>query len=61
MFKPRFTRPEAGNKYYIRKVSGGYSTAIKGSPTDKDCDALHNCVGYAGGGEGRWILVLQPN
>lgn len=49
MFKPRFTRPEAGNKYYIRKASGGYSTAIKGSPTDKDCDVLHNCVGYAGG------------
>lgn len=47
MFKPRFTRPEAGNKYYIRKVSGGYSPAIKGSPTDKDCDVLHNCVGYA--------------
>ena len=49
MFKPRFTRPEAGNKYYIRKASGGYSTAIKGSPTDKDCDVLHNCVGYAAG------------
>lgn len=49
MFKPRFTRPEAGNKYYIRKVSGGYSPAIKGNPTDKDCDVLHNCVGYAAG------------
>ena len=49
MFKPRFTRPEAGNKFYIRKASGGYSTAIKGSPTDKDCDVLHNCVGYAAG------------
>lgn len=49
MFKPRLTRPESGNKYYIRKVSGGYSPAIKGSPTDKDCDVLHNCVGYAWG------------
>lgn len=49
MFKPRLTRPEAGNKYYIRKASGGYSPAIKGSPTDKDCDVLHNCVGYAAG------------
>lgn len=49
MFKPRFTRPEAGNKYYIRKASGGYSPAIKGNPTDKDCDVLHNCVGYAAG------------
>lgn len=49
MFKPRFTRPEAGNKYYIRSASGGYSGAIKGHPTDKDCDVLHNCVGYAAG------------
>lgn len=49
MFKPRFTRPEAGNKYYIRKADGGYSTAIKGNPTDPFCNVLHNCVGYAGG------------
>lgn len=49
MFKPRFSRPEAGNKYYIRKASGGYSTAIKGNPTDPFCDTLHNCVGYAAG------------
>ena len=48
-FKPRLTRPEAGNKYYIRKASGGYSTAIQGKPTDPDCDVLHNCVGYAVG------------
>lgn len=48
-FTPRLTRPEAGNKYYITKSSGGWSTAIKGSPTDKDCDVLHNCVGYAVG------------
>lgn len=47
--KARLTRPEKGNKYYIRKASGGYSTAIKGSPTDPDCDVLHNCVGYAVG------------
>lgn len=46
-FKPRFTRPEAGNKYYIRKASGGYSNAIKGSPTDAQNDVLANCVGYA--------------
>ena len=43
----RTTKPEAGNKYYIRKASGGYSPAIKGSPTDSDCDVLANCVGYA--------------
>lgn len=48
-FKPRLTRPEAGNKYYITRNSGGWSYAIKGSPTDKDNDVLHNCVGYAYG------------
>ena len=46
-FKPRLTRPEAGNKYYIRKASGGYSKAIKGYPTDAQNDVLANCVGYA--------------
>ena len=48
-FTPRTTKPEANNKYYIRKANGGYSYAIKGSPTDKDCDVLSNCVGYAVG------------
>lgn len=48
-FKMRTSKPEAGNKYYITKANGGYSDAIKGSPTDKDCDALSNCVGYAYG------------
>lgn len=49
MFTPRLTRPEKGNKYYITKQSGGYSTAIKGKPTDAQNDVLHNCVGYAFG------------
>lgn len=48
-FKPRTTKPEAGNKYYITKAKGGYSNAIKGKPTDPDCDVLSNCVGYAYG------------
>ena len=48
-FKMRTTRPEAGNKYYITKNNGGYSYAIKGSPTDKQNDVLSNCVGYAYG------------
>lgn len=48
-FIPRLTKPTAGNKYYIRKVSGGYNGAIKGSPTDPECDVLANCVGYAVG------------
>lgn len=48
-FVPRFTRPTAGNKYYIRKVNGGYSNAIVGKPTDLQCNVLSNCVGYAYG------------
>lgn len=48
-FKPRLTKPEAGNKYYIRKVNGGYSNAIAGKPCDPDCNVLANCVGYAYG------------
>lgn len=49
VFKPRTTKPEAGNKYYITKARGGYSYAIQGKPTDPDCDVLSNCVGYAYG------------
>lgn len=45
----RTTRPTSGNKYFITKRSGGYSTCIKGKPTDKQCDVLSNCVGYACG------------
>lgn len=48
-FTPRLTKPEKGNKYYITKAKGGYSDAIKGKPTDPDCDVLANCVGYAYG------------
>lgn len=45
----RTTRPVAGNKYFITKSNGGYSTCIKGKPTDSQCDVLSNCVGYACG------------
>lgn len=48
-FVPRLTRPEAGNKYYITKAAGGYSSAIMGSPKDSQCNVLSNCVGYAYG------------
>lgn len=48
-FKMRTVKPEKGNKYYIRKAQGGYSNAIVGKPTDKDCNVLANCVGYAYG------------
>ena len=34
-FVMRTTKPGADNKYYITKANGGYSNAIKGSPTDK--------------------------
>ena len=48
-FKPRTTKPEAGNPYYNTVGNGGYSSAIKGQPTDPGCDVLANCVGYAYG------------
>lgn len=49
MFTQRTSKPGAGNKFYITKSKGGYSTCIQGSPTDKDCNVLANCVGYACG------------
>lgn len=42
-FKPRTKRPEKGNKYYIRQISGGYNGAVQGYPKDKWCDVLSNC------------------
>ena len=42
VFKPRLTRPEKGNKYYNTISNGGYSKAIKGKPTDSQCDVLSN-------------------
>ena len=48
-FTPRLNKPEAGNKYYLRRANGGYSDAIEGNPKDKDCNVLSNCVGYAFG------------
>lgn len=66
MFKPRITKPEAGNKYYIRIANGGYSGAIKGNPTDAGCDTLANCVGYAAGrfneiiGKGKFVYFQHP-
>lgn len=46
-YQPRFTIPEKGNPYYNTKSNGGYSSAIKGSPTEPGLDVLRNCVGYA--------------
>ncbi len=45
----RTTRPGAGNKYFITRSAGGYSTCIVGKPTDALCNVLSNCVGYACG------------
>ena len=45
----RTTRPTSGNKYFITRSNGGYSTCIQGKPTDSQCDVLANCVGYACG------------
>ena len=48
-YSMRTNKPGKGNKFYIRKASGGYSSCIKGNPTDSNCDVLANCVGYACG------------
>lgn len=45
----RSTKPGAGDKYFIRKASGGYSSCITGKPKDANCDVLANCVGFACG------------
>ena len=45
----RTSKPSSGNKFYIRKANGGYSTCIQGKPTDSQCNVLANCVGYACG------------
>lgn len=49
VFRPRLEKPKAGNKFFIMIAFGGWSSAIKGSPTDPDCNVLANCVGYAYG------------
>ena len=49
MFQIRTSKPGAGNKYYIKSTKGGWSGCIIGKPTDKDCNVLANCVGYACG------------
>ena len=47
--KIRTTKPESGNKFYNTVSKGGYSHCIVGYPTDKSCNVLANCVGYACG------------
>lgn len=45
----RTSKPSAGNKFFITRSKGGWSTCIQGSPTDSACNVLANCVGYACG------------
>ena len=47
--KMRTSKPESGNKFYNTVSKGGYSHCIVGYPTDKGCNVLANCVGYACG------------
>lgn len=47
-FIMRTTKPY-DDKNYMVKGSGGWSTCIKGSPTDAHANVLANCVGYASG------------
>lgn len=49
MFAKRTSKPGAGNKCYITKSKGGWSSCIQGKPADKNCNVLSNCVGYACG------------
>lgn len=48
-FNIRTSKPSAGNKFYNNGNNGGYSWCINGNPTDKGCNVLANCVGYACG------------
>lgn len=48
-FTMRTSKPGAGNKYYNNGNNGGWSWCVDGSPMDKNCNVLANCVGYACG------------
>lgn len=45
----RTSKPSAGNKFYNNGNNGGYSWCVNGNPTDRGCNVLANCVGYACG------------
>lgn len=49
MFKIRNTKPTKNDLCYVMDDTGGWSWCIKGKPTDKECNVLANCVGYACG------------
>ena len=47
-FTMRTSKP-SGNKNFITRGAGGWSTCIKGYPMDPNANVLANCVGYASG------------
>ena len=47
-FTMRTSKPR-GNKNFITRGAGGWSTCIKGYPMDPNANVLANCVGYASG------------
>ena len=49
MFAIRNTKPSGGNHFYNNGNNGGSSWCVNGNPTDKGCNVLANCVGYACG------------
>lgn len=48
-FSMRTCKPGAGNKFYNNGNNGGSSWCVNGNLTDKSCNVLANCVGYACG------------
>lgn len=48
-FSMRTCRPGAGNTFFNNGNNGGSSWCVNGNPTDKNCNVLANCVGYACG------------
>ena len=58
-FAQRTVKPTSKDKFakcYITTSKGGWSGAIVGDPTDKECNVLSNCVGY---GQGRFCEVYN--
>lgn len=47
--KIRTSKPKDNSKYYNNAKKNGDSWCITGKPTDRDCNVLSNCVGYACG------------
>lgn len=57
-FSMRLTKP-SNNKNFITTGAGGWSTCIKGNPTDSGANVLANCVGYASGRFNEIINIIR--